>query len=298
MRAISKAAFARERGVDPSRVTQWLRDGRVVEIAGGKIDADVAHATLDATLDQTKGVRRRGNITSSAPADMITSTVSDDGSARVASDLSSTDSANVVASAAANADAGADAASGVAADVMPAAASPAAASAAIKPSPAAALLAPGNPVSVAGGGSDSVVSVVDRGGARGSGAAADDSDASDTPTANESVRADTDYWVSKARREKAEATRAELRALEEAKALVSAADVAREGREQARQIRNALCAIPDRVAPILDPANPARAHKLLTDEIHKALRELRLRLAHTAADVAHTGAAERADVTV
>jgi hypothetical protein len=49
-------------------VTQWLRNRQIEALADGKIDADAAHARLDATLDKTKGMRRKGNVTSRAPS--------------------------------------------------------------------------------------------------------------------------------------------------------------------------------------------------------------------------------------
>lgn len=72
---------------------------------------------------------------------------------------------------------------------------------------------------------------------------------------------------------KADAQLKTMQALERAGALVDAAEVRREAAAIARQLRNAVLAIPDRVAPVLDPANPARAHNLLTAEIAKVLRE-------------------------
>lgn len=194
MRLVTKAEFARERDVHPSRVSQWLRDGRISETEDGKIDADAAHERLGGTLDQTKGVRRDGNVTSSGPkGDLL---------------------------------AGQEAKTG------------------------------------------------DR----------------DDPAGT--ARDDTDYWAHKARREKAEASLAEMKAMQAAGALVPAAAVRKEFAEIGRTTRNAMLAIADRVSPVLDPGNPARAHKLLTDEIARALRDLSARLEQRAA--ADSGAAEPA----
>ena len=188
--------FAAQRGVHPSRVSQWKRQGRLVLNADGRIDVEASHARLNASLDKAKGERRDGNITSIAPAP--------------------------------------------------------AATAASEPS------------------------------AGGNGKAQDDQGSG-------SQKDDSGYWQHKARREKAEAELSELRALQAAGALISSAGVKRERAETARKVRNAMLAIPDRIAPVVDPANPARAHKLITDEIQKALRELSTELEERAA------AAARAD---
>lgn len=205
MRAISKAAFARERRVHPSRVTQWIRDGRVVVTIDGRVDADESHARLDGTLDPTKGVRTDGNVTSTSPA---TNTL---------------------------------------------------------------------PESVA------------RPGAATSAAPAGQPDLLGTPAPSSSSSATRDDqvdWDARKRRDRAEAQLSEMKALKEAGALTSTAAVQKEAVETARQVRNAMLAIPDRLAPVLDPANPARAHKLMTEEIQKALRELRAGLEQRAAAAA------------
>jgi hypothetical protein len=82
------------------------------------------------------------------------------------------------------------------------------------------------------------------------------------------------YQQARARREEIERALKQLDLLERRGALVRASEVEKAAAETARQVRNAMLAIPDRLAPVLDPANPGRAHKLLTDEIGKALREL------------------------
>lgn len=75
MRALTKTQFAVDRGVSRARVYQWLVEGRISAIVGGeddgKIDADEAHRLLDARLDQTKGMRMGGNVTSTSPALVI-----------------------------------------------------------------------------------------------------------------------------------------------------------------------------------------------------------------------------------
>ena len=192
MRLVSKSEFARERSVHPSRVSQWLRQNRIAEVAG-KIDADDAHGRLNLTLDQAMGMRRGGNITSSGPAAVT---------------------------------------------------------------PPAAIEPPAPP-------------------------------AKEEPAS--SPRDDSGYWASKARREEAEATLSELRAKQAAGALTSAAAVERAAKETARRFRNLLQAQPDDLAQILDPGNPARAHKLLTDYNNRLLREFRIELEQRGA------AAARAD---
>jgi hypothetical protein len=82
------------------------------------------------------------------------------------------------------------------------------------------------------------------------------------------------YQQARARREEIERALKQLDLLERRGALVRASEVERAAAETARQVRNAVLAIPDRLAPVLDPSNPGRAHKLLTDELQKALREL------------------------
>jgi len=96
------------------------------------------------------------------------------------------------------------------------------------------------------------------------------------------------YWAAKAqreeqeleqarlktRKEKAETELAEMKALQMAGILVPAAGVERERRETARKVRNGVMGVPDRVAPVIDTANPGRARKLIHDELEKALREL------------------------
>lgn len=97
------------------------------------------------------------------------------------------------------------------------------------------------------------------------------------------------YQQARAQREKSEAQLSEMKALREAGALTWTAGTKKEAVAIARGIRNAMLAIPDRVAPVLDPANPARAHKLLTDEISKALREFTVELEQRAAAAAGVG---------
>lgn len=68
----------------------------------------------------------------------------------------------------------------------------------------------------------------------------------------------------------------ELRYLRESGALTSASEVEKAARDTARTVRDAMLGIPDRLAQVLDPAHPQRAHKLLTAEIQSALRALLL----------------------
>lgn len=234
MRVVTVSEFARERGVSRTRVYQWIEDGRVKKLEGGGVDADAAHAALGQMLDQSKGIRRDGNVTSQGPA-------------------------------------------------------PA-------PAPAPAAAAPGDPQAQgesaavqtsarAAGGEDLL------GGQEGEQRAAPAERGGDRPARPEGAgRDDTGYWESKARREAAEAQLAEMRALQAAGALVPAAGVKKETAELARATRNAMLAIPDQAAAVLNPADPAKCHKLLTDLISRALRDLNERLEQRAA--ADPGAAE------
>lgn len=218
MRLIRKADFARERGVHPSRVSQWLRDGRLVEAEHGRIDADVGHTTLDAHLDQAKGARRNGNVTSSALANTAPG----------------------------------------------------------------AVLSAGRAIGVDGlkGPREPKPEMNERPN-DGSAAQADETRVEETrgdgsrigEPAKPGTRDESGYWEHKARREKAEAQLAEMKALQAAGALVLAAPVAKEARETARKLRNMLQAMADQLAPVLDPASPSRAHKLLTDYTQKVIRE-------------------------
>ena len=238
MRPLNKTQFARERGVSRARVYQWLEDGRIRELPDGEhagcIDADEAHAALGAMLDQSKGIRRNGNITSVAPAPA---------SAAVAAPDSASTSEH-----------GADVRTPAA--VVPA--SPAAAAAPAGPE----AISPELPF--------------------GEGAARAPTDDAVASTASSGNRNDN-YWEHKAKREEYESLLTQSKYWKEAGSLVVAAAVRREAAEQARALRNALEGIPDRIAQALDPAHPARAHKLVLDEIRKALHEFSDRLDRRAA---------------
>lgn len=207
MRAVTVTEFAKERGVSRARVYQWIEDGRVERLEDGRIDAEAAHAKLGATLDQAKGIRRDGNVTSQGPA------------------------------------------------LLPAAAS--------SERPTVQTSAPPASSSDLLGGQE---------GGRGEG----ERGAPGGEPRGEGGR--EDYWESKARREAAEAQLSEMRALKEAGALVPAAGVRKELAELARATRNAMLAIPDQASAVLNPADPAKCHKLLTDLISRALRDLTARL--------------------
>lgn len=55
----SQAAYARHRGVDPSRVTRWKQQGRIPVGEDGLIDFDAADRALDESLDISKAHRAR-----------------------------------------------------------------------------------------------------------------------------------------------------------------------------------------------------------------------------------------------
>ena len=239
MRPISKGDFAKERKVSAGRVSQWLADGRIVETEDGKIDADAAHASLDAALDRAKGMRRTGNVTS----------VNDAGAG--AQDSAASGSAATLPTKTEAATPAHRDAVELRPDVLELRAEAGAA---------------GEQPTVGGG---------EPGGQNG----------------KEGTRDNSGYWEHKAKREKYESQLAEIKYLQAAGGLVHAAGVRREAMEAARSVRNAMLSIPDNISAVLDPANPARAHKLLTGEIQKVLRELCLGLEQRAA-AAPAGAAE------
>jgi hypothetical protein len=227
MRLISKSAFAKERKVHPSRVTQWIRDGRVTLAVDGRVDADASHARLDNVLDPTKGVRQDGNVTSISPG-------------------------------------------------LPAQGSGA------NPRP--------SEPNGAGGETNAPQSGTS---APQSGTSAPQSGTS-AASGETRQREEQVDWDARRRKDRADAQLAEMKALREAGALTSTAAVQKQAMGTARQVRNAMLSIPDRLAQVLDPANPQRAHKLLTDEIAKALRELRTALEDEAEDAARAPAARSA----
>lgn len=84
-----------------------------------------------------------------------------------------------------------------------------------------------------------------------------------------------DYWNSKARREKAEAIMAELRAAELAHQLVSVERVRAASMRMSRMLRDSLLAIPSRLAPIM--ATESDSHKIeqaLTEALRRALNDI------------------------
>ncbi len=66
---------------------------------------------------------------------------------------------------------------------------------------------------------------------------------------------------------------AELQLQRERALVCDVAAVGAVARETHRDLRNDLLALPDRLAVVLDPASPARAHKLLNAAIRKLLDE-------------------------
>lgn len=84
-----------------------------------------------------------------------------------------------------------------------------------------------------------------------------------------------DYWDSKARREKAEATMAELRAAELARQLVSVERVRAASMRMSRMLRDSLLAIPSKIAPTL--ATESDSHTIeqaLTEALRRALNDI------------------------
>lgn len=84
-----------------------------------------------------------------------------------------------------------------------------------------------------------------------------------------------EYWESKARREKAEATMAELRAEELARQLVSVERVRAASMRMSRMLRDSLLAIPSKLAPIL--ATESDSHTIeqtLAEALRRALNDI------------------------
>ena len=106
--------------------------------------------------------------------------------------------------------------------------------------------------------------------------------------------ADGDYLQHRRRRELAEAQLSELKLNRETGALVEAEPVRKAIYVSARALRDRLLAIPDSVAAVLDPADPARAHRLLTNEIKRALSEFQSTLRQAAAAAGVQTSAQKA----
>lgn len=68
---ITKAEFARRLGVNPSRVTQLIREGLPVE-PDGKVNEAAARAWIDANLDQHRREARKPGSTGAGPAGTAT----------------------------------------------------------------------------------------------------------------------------------------------------------------------------------------------------------------------------------
>lgn len=84
-----------------------------------------------------------------------------------------------------------------------------------------------------------------------------------------------DYYVSRARREAAEATRAELLTAELQGELVRAADVRGALARRAAGFREGMLQIPDRLAAVLAAeTDQARVHELLSAELRSVLLQL------------------------
>ena len=92
-----------------------------------------------------------------------------------------------------------------------------------------------------------------------------------------------DYFVTKERREAAEADLAELELKERRGELVKKADVEREAFAVQRALRDRLTGIPDRIAPMLAAeTDVAKCHEIVASEIRAALREIVQELAEAA----------------
>ena len=86
---------------------------------------------------------------------------------------------------------------------------------------------------------------------------------------------DDGYWVSKARREKAEADLAELKLSEQRGELVRAADVRAAQARRLAALRESLLQLPARLAPVLAAeVDAARCHDTLQAELHALLEQM------------------------
>lgn len=95
----------------------------------------------------------------------------------------------------------------------------------------------------------------------------------DTPAGGDA--AVSEYWESKARREKAEATMAELRALELAGKLVSVERVRAASMRMSRMLRDSLLAIPPKIAPTLATESDSHAiEQALSEALRRALNDI------------------------
>jgi phage terminase Nu1 subunit (DNA packaging protein) len=88
------------------------------------------------------------------------------------------------------------------------------------------------------------------------------------------TRGEPDYFIERARRERAEADIAEVKAAEQCKKLVMAEDVKREWQSISGRIREAFLQMPDRLSPVLEMRPLAFIRKTLDDELRAALEEL------------------------
>lgn len=88
-------------------------------------------------------------------------------------------------------------------------------------------------------------------------------------------QAGSEYWESKTRREKAEAIIAELKAAELAGSLVSVERVRSASMRMSRMLRDALLAIPPKVAPTLaTESDPHVIEHTLADVLRRALNDI------------------------
>lgn len=94
-------------------------------------------------------------------------------------------------------------------------------------------------------------------------------------------QAGSEYWESKARREKAEAIMAELRAAELAGSLVSVERVRAASMRMSRMLRDSLLAIPPKIAPTLATESDSHAiEQALADSLRRALNDIAGMTAH------------------
>ena len=86
---------------------------------------------------------------------------------------------------------------------------------------------------------------------------------------------DGDYWISRSRREKAEAEMAELKLAEQMGQLIRADTVRSAWATRAAGLREALLQIPARLSAVLAAeSSQARCHDVMQQELHAVLRQL------------------------
>lgn len=101
-----------------------------------------------------------------------------------------------------------------------------------------------------------------------------DSKGSAAPPPEQATGAVPDYFIERARRERAEADIAEMKAAEISKQLVRVEDVRRQWEKIAVQLRESIMQLPDRLAPLIEQRPFAFIRNTLESELRRALLAL------------------------